>query len=106
MDVNGGRTNPLEVLPEKIPYGKMLSPSDVIVEMGEKLGISDEHVKEQVPNIRDYGQVQFDPIKDVSGKAVGFKVIGINGKTRDVLANYIFQNGKYNKVDSIPANPN
>ena len=105
LDAGGKGRNSLEVLPESLPYGRILTARDALVEVGEKLGLGDVSVGNLIPGLVNFkGNVEFKPIQDkMTGKKVGFRVVGfLNGAVIFNVA-LVYENGKYIKVDVLPS---
>lgn len=105
LDVGGKGRNSLEVLPETLPYGRILTSRDALVEVGEKLGLGDASVGKLIPGLLNFkGNVEFKPIQDKStGKKVGFRVVGFLNGAMILSVALVYKNGKYIKVDALPS---
>jgi len=104
LDVGGKGRNPIEVLPETLPYGRILTARDALVEVGEKLGLGDISVGNLIPGLVNFkGHVEFKPIQNKStGKKVGFRVVGFMNGAMVFSVPLVYGNGKYTKVDALP----
>jgi hypothetical protein len=97
----GGKKNRIELLPENLSVGRELMPADAVSQIGEKMGINDQHVKDMFPKIKDFkGSIHFESIKNKENKTIGVFIIGT--KNREELFRYkvLYINGKYVKTEN------
>lgn len=95
-----GRSRSIEILPENLSVGRELLPGDAIAQIGEKMGLNDQHVKDMFPAIKDFrGKVHFENIKNAENKTIGVFVIGTENGEEIFRYKILYIDGKYVKTD-------